>query len=188
MIRHSSFSQRFGSHSGSIGKSRTLCVAVALACLSAGNAFAGEGLASSQVAAVGLGSFVATAGVAMGIYLKFRNWEKSLKGEGEKREIGPQPFRVVKESPFATHEDLEKLRQQHEKAMSEVRHDVRALTDSMQSMSERLTAEGSRRAEAIYHKIDEGNARFADMMNSINTRLTESVGVLKGEIRKRSRA
>ncbi len=115
---------------------------------------------------------VAALGILLGLYMKIRSWEKSLRGEPDKREIGPQPFEVSLKDKALTHRDHEILCGPLHHRVVVLESDVRAIRHTMQKDKQEIIASGEERVSQIHRRIDE-------LKNDINAAPARTVALLK---------
>lgn len=97
---------------------------------------------------------IGAIGILLGLYNKMRAWEKSLRGEAETRQIGPQPFEVnIKEKPLtqAGHDAI--CGPLHQR-VGVLESDVRAIRLKMDADKSEIIDAGETRMRKIHERVD----------------------------------
>ncbi|MDR1304477.1 MAG: hypothetical protein LBK76_04555 [Verrucomicrobiales bacterium] len=137
--------------------------------------FAGMLAAVGEPSYAEIGGWLLIASLVLGVYLKFRGFEKSLKGEGERREITPQPLTVQPAPQYATKEELRQLREEID----------RFITEQRRANGAAVERENERR-EAVLGKLDEVGRSLRESVGKVHARVdavVEKVGDLSGQLK-----
>lgn len=101
-----------------------------------------------------MGGMVGTFALLFGLYLKVRAWEKSVRGEGEKREIGPQPFEVRMHDVPLTLGGHREICGPLIRRVGALENDVRMIRLKMEADKTEIISAGEERAKDMHRRID----------------------------------
>ena len=106
------------------------------------------------VEALSMAKWVGVFALLFGVYMKVRTWEKSLKGDGEARQVGPQPFEVTLREKGLTKADHDALCGPLHQRVGVLESDVRAIRKKMDADKNELLTAGEERAKDLHKRID----------------------------------
>ena len=90
--------------------------------------------------ALQLGQFVLALGAFIALWLSLRKVEKELRGGGEKREVGPQPFEVKAHPEYARREELQYVIARQDRMDAKLDSIVKDLSEAGEDRARRLHA------------------------------------------------
>jgi hypothetical protein len=93
--------------------------------------------------------------------------------QGRKTEIAPQPLLVRPAQEWVARADCQELRAATAARLAEIEAEVRELREHLRADRETLLQAGEDRAARIHQRID-----------ALGLKLTEEIGVLRGELRR----
>jgi hypothetical protein len=125
------------------------------------------------VSSIQLGTFIMILVAVLGGYMRLRKFEDYMRGQGERREISPQPLEVRKAADYILREQCEKVHARMEAEFAQHSASRKSIYDRIEEMDGRAAA----RTEVLRKEVKEDIRGVHDRVNDV----LHAVGRLEGK-------
>lgn len=100
-----------------------------------------------------------------------KNW-RTIRGETEKHQVGPQPFMVQEADQYATKSEL-----------AAVKEDIAAVDADLKSLRQEIVVNGEKRRQSIEAKVEASRKESAAHIERVHTEIKHDMDKLREDIK-----